>query len=140
MEDQKREYKVEWSGNENIGAGTTNDKSESSAAFLDDKSKQNPEDLFLSSLSACHMVLYLHLCETNKIEIADYIDKASGVMIESEDGSKKFKEVTLSPIVTIKNEDQSKLAYDLHIKANDMSFIANSCDFKTGLSPTIKVQ
>ena len=30
-----------------------------------DPSKPNPEDLLLSSLSACHMLWYLHLCAVN---------------------------------------------------------------------------
>ena len=68
---------VEWTGNK--GTGTDNyrnyershqiiieNKSDISGsadpAFRGDKTKHNPEDLLISSLSACHMLTYLHLC------------------------------------------------------------------------------
>jgi organic hydroperoxide reductase OsmC/OhrA len=35
--------------------------------FLGDKTKYNPEDLLLSSISSCHMLWYLHLC--SKMEL-----------------------------------------------------------------------
>lgn len=68
---------VKWTGNK--GSGTADyrayerehsifvkDKREilcsSDPAFRGDKTKHNPEDLFISSLSGCHMLWYLHLC------------------------------------------------------------------------------
>ena len=66
------EVKVEWTGNE--GQGTLNYKAynrnhtilgkgkyseimaSSDPSFLGDKKRYNPEDLFVSSLSACHML------------------------------------------------------------------------------------
>jgi len=138
--------KIEWTGNE--GKGTLDYKSynrnhsisgigkydeilaSSDPSFLGDKSKYNPEDLFLSSLSACHMLWYLHLCSVNKIIVTDYIDNATGVMEETKDGSGKFTEATLNPIVTIENIDLLEKANALHSEANRMCFIANSCNFK----------
>ena len=70
MKKHNYEIKVEWTGNE--GKGTLNYKSynrnhtiiadgkysvingSSDPSFLGDKTRYNPEDLFLSSLSACH--------------------------------------------------------------------------------------
>lgn len=58
------------------------------------------------------------------------MDNATGIMDELEDGSGKFKEVTLNPIVTVENEDMIEKAIELHHEANKMCFIANSCNFK----------
>jgi organic hydroperoxide reductase OsmC/OhrA len=44
----------------------------SDAAFRGDKTKHNPEDLFLSSFSSCHMLWYLHLCATADINVVPY--------------------------------------------------------------------
>jgi organic hydroperoxide reductase OsmC/OhrA len=73
----------------------------SDPSFLGDKMRYNPEDLFLSPLSACHMLWYLHLCSVNKIIVTEYLDNATGIMEETKNGSGKFTEVTLNPKVTI---------------------------------------
>ncbi|KQC28793.1 OsmC family protein [Flagellimonas eckloniae] len=153
MKKHNYKIKVEWTGNE--GKGTQNYKAynrnhkistdgkydsingSSDPSFLGDKSKYNPEDLFLSSLSACHMLWYLHLCSVHKIVVTEYVDNATGVMEEMPDGSGKFSEVTLNPIVKIKNSDNTQRANELHVEANKMCFIANSCNFKIGHNPMI---
>lgn len=156
MKKHKYEIKVEWIGNE--GNGTLNYTSynrnhtisgngkyneilaSSDPSFLGDKSRYNPEDLFLSSLSACHMLWYLHLCSVNKIIVTDYVDHAIGIMEEDKDGSGKFKEVILNPIVTIENAELTEKANGLHSQANEMCFIANSCNFKIGHNPKVIIK
>lgn len=146
MKQHQYNIKIEWTGNQ--GKGTLDYKSysrnhtisgidkveqilgSSDPSFLGDKTRYNPEDFLVSSLSACHMLWYLHLCTVNKIIVTDYVDNATGIMDELEDGSGKFKEVTLNPIVTVENEDMIEKAIELHHEANKMCFIANSCNFK----------
>ena len=41
----------------------------SDPAFRGDPARHNPEELFVASLSSCHMLWYLHLCATNKIVV-----------------------------------------------------------------------
>ena len=101
----------------------------SDSVFMGDKTRHNPEDLFVSSLSSCHMLWYLHLCSENGIIVLDYRDQAVGKMAEVENGSGHFTEVKLFPIVTITDESQISLANSLHEHANKMCFIANSCNF-----------
>ncbi|MBC7566795.1 MAG: OsmC family protein [Pedobacter sp.] len=101
----------------------------SDSAFMGDKTRHNPEDLLVSSISSCHMLWYLHLCSQNGIVVLDYKDEAIGKMTEVESGSGHFTEVKLFPIVTITDESQIQLAKSLHENANKMCFIANSCNF-----------
>ncbi|MGD1839532.1 MAG: OsmC family protein [Thermonemataceae bacterium] len=144
---KKHHYKIEvvWTGNE--GEGNLNYRSynrnhtifaegkqetikgSSDPSFLGDKTRYNPEELFLSSLSACHMLWYLHLCTTHKIVVLEYTDKATGVMEETENGSGRFVEVTLLPTVKITDAAMLSKANALHKEANEMCFIANSCNF-----------
>ncbi|MBO3099959.1 OsmC family protein [Gelidibacter pelagius] len=152
MKKHTYEIKVEWTGNE--GTGTLDYKSynrnhkiiapgkygeisgSSDPSFLGDKARYNPEDLFLSSLSACHMLWYLHLCAVHKIIVTEYLDDAMGTMEETENGNGRFTEVILNPKVKITDFNRIEEANDLHKEANKMCFIANSCNFKIGHHPT----
>ncbi len=146
---------IEWTGNE--GKGTLDYKSynrnhkiavegkytaiegSSDPDFLGDKAKYNPEDLFLSSLSACHMLWYLHLCATNKIIVTAYTDNATGVMEENKDGSGRFTAITLHPKVKITDKRMIDKANELHTEANRMCFLANSCNFVIEHEPSIEI-
>jgi organic hydroperoxide reductase OsmC/OhrA len=101
----------------------------SDSAFLGDKTKYNPEDLLLSSISSCHMLWYLHLCSSNGVVVIEYKDLAVGTMVENADGSGKFASVTLNPEVLIAEKAHIELANSLHAEANKMCFIANSLNF-----------
>ncbi|RZK39414.1 MAG: OsmC family peroxiredoxin [Pedobacter sp.] len=101
----------------------------SDSAFMGDKTKYNPEDLLLSSISSCHMLWYLHLCAKHDIVVLEYKDNAVGVMEEAADGSGRFREVLLQPEVVISKKEQIEQATDLHREANKMCFIANSLNF-----------
>ena len=135
---------IKWTGNK--GSGTSGyrayDRSHviiaenkpeilgsSDPAFLGDNTKYNPEELLLASLSSCHMLWYLHLCAEAGIIVVNYTDNATGIMTETPMGGGKFKEVTLNPIVTIAENSIKENADQLHQKANELCFIANSVNF-----------
>lgn len=99
-------------------------------AFKGDPSLYNPEDLLLSSLVSCHMMSYLYVCSQNGIEVLEYSDNAEATLEVNPDGSGRFIEVKLFPKVKLSNPDQIELALDLHFKANQLCFIANSCNFR----------
>lgn len=98
-------------------------------AFKGDPELYNPEDLLLSSLVSCHMMSYLYVCAQNGIEVLEYSDDAEATLEVSPDGSGRFVSVQLHPKVKIANADQIELANELHTKANQLCFIANSCNF-----------
>ena len=98
-------------------------------AFKGDPELYNPEDLLLSSLVSCHMMSYLYVCSQNGIEVLEYSDHVEATLEVSADGSGRFVEVILKPKVKISNLDKIELALELHTKANQLCFIANSCNF-----------
>ena len=144
---------LEWTGNK--GEGTKNYRSyershristavtnqviegSSDPAFLGDKTKYNPEELFVASLASCHMLWYLHLCASNNIVVLEYTDEPLGKMVEEKDGSGHFTEVILKPTVIIKHKTNKQLAKNLHAEAQKMCFIANSCNFPVLHQPEI---
>ena len=146
---------VQWTGN--TGTGTSNyrgyershiikaeNKVEIAASsdpmFRGDKTKHNPEDFLVASLSSCHMLWYLHLCSEAGVIVVDYIDNATGIIIEdSMTGSGRFTEVTLNPVVTVTENSVIEKANELHKKANELCFIANSVNFPVLHHAVIKV-
>lgn len=108
-------------------------------AFKGDPSLHNPEDLLLSSLASCHMMSYLYVCQQNKIEVISYSDHAEAILEVNSDGSGYIKKVILKPKVTIKSLEYKELALSLHIKANKLCFIANSCNFEIIHHPEVQV-
>jgi organic hydroperoxide reductase OsmC/OhrA len=144
---------IKWTGN--TGTGTSNYKEfershsilvdhkaeilgSSDPAFRGDKTKHNPEDLLLASISSCHMLWYLHLCAMAGIIVTDYIDNATAILIETENGGGKFTEATLHPIVTITDISMIEKANELHKRANELCFVANSLNFPVNHKPTTK--
>lgn len=156
MKNHHYEIKIKWTGN--LGVGTQDYRSysrnhaisadgkyaeilaSSDPAFLGDKVRYNPEELLLSSLSACHMLWYLHLCAESGVVVVDYTDNAIGTMEESKDGGGRFTKVTLHPIVVVAENRQIETANRLHEKAHKLCFIANSCNFPIGNVPTTTAQ
>ncbi|MEJ2615642.1 MAG: OsmC family protein [Ignavibacteriaceae bacterium] len=144
---------VEWIGNKGTGTSayrayershtiSSENKDDilcsSDPVFRGDKTRYNPEELLVAALSSCHMLSYLHLCADAGIVVVNYVDNPSGIMIESQDGSGHFTEVTLHPVVTITDTSMTSKANELHKKANELCFIANSCNFKVQHIPTCK--
>ena len=145
--------KVEWTGNK--GSGTFDYRSygrnynilvdgkkviegSSDSSFRGDASRHNPEDLFVSSVSACHMLWYLHLCAENKIIVLSYEDTAKGTMSINTDGSGQFEDIILNPNILIAPDSDEELARSLHEQAHKMCFIANSCNFPIKYEPVIR--
>jgi organic hydroperoxide reductase OsmC/OhrA len=109
----------------------------SEPAFLGDRSRYNPEELLVASLSACHMLWYLHLAADNGIVVVDYRDDATGTMVETRDGGGKFTEVTLHPVVTVQGRVDAELVARLHDRAHELCYIAGSVAFPVSCDPRL---
>lgn len=97
--------------------------------FRGDPSRYNPEELLLAALSGCHMMSFLHVCVNAGVVVTAYEDHATGTMALHPEGSGQFTEVTLNPIVTVAEASMIENLEALHHKANQLCFIANSCNF-----------
>ncbi|MDR5905604.1 OsmC family protein [Franzmannia qiaohouensis] len=106
-------------------------------AFLGDAGRHNPEDMLVASLSACHMLWYLHLCAEARIVVEDYTDQAQGSMALTSSGGGHFTQVTLRPRVTVSGDSDARLAERLHERAHALCFIANSVNFPVTCEPSI---
>ena len=144
MKRHSYEVHLDWTGNNGDGTSTYRGyrrdhtitiagkpplAGSSDPAFRGDPSRYNPEELLVASLSACHMLSYLHLCAVNGVVVTDYRDDARGTMEETADGGGVFTEVTLHPAVTISVASDEEKARSLHEDAHRLCFIANSVKF-----------
>jgi organic hydroperoxide reductase OsmC/OhrA len=112
----------------------------SDPAFRGDPGRYNPEDLLVASLSACHMLWYLHLAARAGIRVTAYRDPAIGTMVEDGTGSGRFTSVVLRPAVTLAPGSDAHVAAMLHGEAHSKCFIANSVNFAVTVEPTTEVE
>ena len=102
MPEHRYQTRLQWTGNTGTGtshytAYTRNHEISSPSKlapipgssdphFRGDGTRYNPEELLVASLSACHMLSYLHRCAVNGIVVTAYEDYAEGSMVETPDG------------------------------------------------------
>ena len=157
MADKTHAYQIKlcWTGN--TGAGTSGYRAyeraheisapgklpllgSSDPAFRGDAARYNPEELLVASLSACHMLWYLHLCADQGIIVTGYTDEPCGQMSETADGGGRFTEVVLQSLVTVKAGTDLVRAEQLHARAHALCFIANSMNFPVRCASVIQVE
>lgn len=143
---------IEWTGN--LGTGTSGYRdytrnhvvsvenkptilASSDPHFRGNKDRYNPEEMLVAALSSCHMLSYLHLCAVSGVVVTEYKDNATGVMKENKDGSGQFTEITLHPVVKVKESSMNAKAIELHDQAEKLCFIARSVNFPVHHKPTV---
>jgi organic hydroperoxide reductase OsmC/OhrA len=107
-------------------------------AFRGDAERHNPEDLFLASISACHMLFYLSLCARRGVRVLSYEDQPRGTLRVDAGGGGQFDEITLHPSVVIAADGDAALAARLHDAAHELCFIARSCRVPIRHHPTVR--
>ena len=142
--DHRYAVSLNWSGNLGSGTSAYRDYSRNydisaegkpvingsaDPAFRGDRSRWNPEELLVASLSACHKLWYLHLAAEAGIIVTAYTDRAEGVMEVDRDGAGRFRSVVLRPTVTVATGSDVGQARALHKPAHERCFIANSVNF-----------
>jgi len=99
---------------------------------------RNPEDLLLASVSACHCLTFLAEAVMAKISVISYTDQCEATM-KIQDGRMRITEVILRPVVTISGGDVDRVE-QLHHRAHDGCFIANSVNFPILVEPVTNIQ
>ena len=88
----------------------------------------DPEEVFIASLSSCHMLFVLDFARRAGFIVDSYEDRAEGVMEKNAEGRIAITRVTLRPHIAWAGDTQPDAAAiaDLHHKAHEACFIANS--------------
>ncbi len=149
------ETQVDWTGNRGQGTrtyvaysrdhrilapGRPSIEASADPDFRGDPRRYSPEDLLVASVSACHMLWYLHLCADAGVVVTGYRDRARGRMELDPGGGGRFREVVLRPEVTLGPDSDVDTARRLHAEAHGKCFIANSMSFPVTCEPQFEVR
>ncbi len=102
----------------------------SAPEFGGDSDRADPEELFVASLSSCHMLWFLALARAEKIGVTSYEDDAEGTL----DGS-RFTRVVLRPRVAFASEIDAERIEALHRDAHERCFVSNSVNCPVEVEP-----
>jgi len=93
-----------------------------------DPNAVDPEELFVASLSSCHMLWFLSLAAQQRFCVDRYTDHASGIMEKNASGKLFVSVITLRPHVqcTGAHAPARSDIERLHHLAHEECFIANS--------------
>ena len=106
-----------------------------------DASAVDPEEMFIASLSSCHMLWFLSVAIKRKFCVDRYFDAASGVMDKNADGKLFVSVVTLRPDVQFSGDHlPSRADIDaMHHAAHADCFIANSVKTQVFIEPVYSI-
>ena len=121
--DYARDYELQFAGKADVLLGSAD------PAFRAAPGRYNPEELLLGSLSACHLLWYLHLCADAGIRVLAYEDAPTATLQLDADGGGCFTGAVLYPTVTLAPGADTERARALHATAHRRCFIARSCNF-----------
>jgi organic hydroperoxide reductase OsmC/OhrA len=94
----------------------------------------DPEQAFVASLSACHMLWFLHVACRAGWTVERYTDEAVGILDKT-----WMSRVTLRPAVSFSGKVPSEAEHAaLHHKAHEKCFIANSVRTEVIVEPCLK--
>jgi organic hydroperoxide reductase OsmC/OhrA len=97
-----------------------------------DTSAVDPEEAFVASLASCHMLFFVDLARRAGFVVDSYVDQSEGLLEKRDDGKMWMSQVTMRPRVQFsgdKRPTDAEIA-DLHHRAHDQCFIANSVTTK----------
>ena len=103
-------------------------KGSPSPAFGGDDSAADPEQLFLSAVSACHMLTFLAVAANRGYVIDTYHDSAVATLAKNAQGQMAVVKIVLKPKVAFSGEKHptAEEYHTLHERAHAACFIANS--------------
>lgn len=103
-----------------------------------DAAAVDPEEMFVASLSSCHMLWFLDYARRAKLVVASYRDESEGVMGKDADGKIAVTRVVLRPAVRFTGRQPDASEHEaLHHAAHDACFIANSVKTAIAVEPTL---
>lgn len=87
----------------------------------------DPEEAYVASLSACHMLWFLDLARRGGHVVDLYADRAVGHMVRSGEGKMWISRVELNPDIRwAEPQPDAEVVAKLHNAAHENCFIANS--------------
>ena len=107
----------------------------SAPEFKGEEERVNPEEAYVAALSSCHMLTFLALCARKHMTVDAYEDAAVGFLDRGPTGKLWMGRVVLRPRVRFAGPVDTAVLADLHHKAHENCFIANSVTTTVTVEP-----
>jgi len=96
----------------------------------------DPEEAFVASAASCHMLFFLDFARRSGVIVTSYEDEAEGMMARGSDGKTRITRITLRPRIVYGDVSPTEeMLADLHHKAHEACFIANSITSEIVIEP-----
>jgi organic hydroperoxide reductase OsmC/OhrA len=104
-----------------------------------DAAAVDPEEAFVACLASCHMLWFLDFACQGGYSVASYTDDALGHMAPNDKGQLVMARVTLRPLTVFAGGHQpsQQALVDLHHRAHEACFLANSVKTEIVVEPTM---
>jgi organic hydroperoxide reductase OsmC/OhrA len=102
---------------------------------LSDEAGVDPEEALVAAIASCHMLFFLDLASRKGLDIASYEDIALGEMGKRDDGKDAMIRAVLRPKVGFVGDADPQLVEQLHHRAHELCYIANSVNFPVAVEP-----
>ena len=99
----------------------------------------SPEHLFVAAVNSCLMTTFLSIAENSRLEFTTFESNAVG-KLEMVDGKFMISEVTLKPILTIRDESSKEKAERVLTKSEAACLISNSVKSTIIFEPQVKIE
>lgn len=99
----------------------------------------SPEHLFVAALATCLMTTFRAMADASGLDVADYVDRATGHLQRGDDRMYSFPTVTLRPHITIADPSKVDRALRLVHKADAACLVGRSVACRVIVEPTIEV-
>jgi len=103
--------------------------------FKGDAERVDPEEAFVASLSACHMLSFLAIAARKRLTVDSYSDDAVGHLEKGANGKLQMTRVILRPRVGFSQDPGRTVLEEIHHLAHDTCFIANSVTTSVAVEP-----
>ena len=115
-------------GHEWVFPGGVRVSASSAPEYLGEAERVNPEEAFIASLSACHMLTFLALATRKRLVVDSYQDEATGELAKNAEGRMVLARVLLRPKVAFGDEGrpEASVLKELQRTAHEQCFLANS--------------
>ena len=96
----------------------------------------DPEEAFVASAASCHMLFFLDFARRAGLIVTSYDDEAEGLMEKGADGKTRITRIILRPKIVYGGDEPDKsLVDEIHHKAHEACFIANSITSEIAIEP-----
>lgn len=99
----------------------------------------SPEHLFVAAVNSCLMTTFLSFAENSNLHFENFSSKANG-KLEMVEGKYMISELTLMPIVTIKEKTSEEKAKRILKKLEGNCLISNSIKSKIIFQTEVKIK